>query len=93
MIEIIGIIHIDYGYSYISAYNEQNETYGCTGEQFNNEYLQAMRQSYEFTFKDHLYEKNNKYYKYNNKTLKFDELGDEIKCEENEEGKENDNKE
>ena len=32
MIEIQGIIHIEYGYSYISAYDENYDTYGCTGE-------------------------------------------------------------
>ena len=36
MIEINGLIHIDYGYSYISEYDENYDTYGCSGEQFNN---------------------------------------------------------
>ena len=43
---------------------------------YNNEYLQAVMQGYEFTLIDHIYEKNNKNYKYNDikpeaKNLKF----------------------
>ena len=50
-------------------------------EEYNNEYLQAYIQGYEFTFIDHIYEKNNKNYKYNNITLKFDEIKLDIKCQ------------
>ena len=38
----------------------------------NNEYLQSVIQKYKFTYQDHIYEKNNKIYQYNNQTLKFD---------------------
>ena len=47
---------------------------------YNNEYLQAVMQGYEFTIIDHIYEKNNKNYKYNDITLKFDEIKLDIKC-------------
>ena len=47
---------------------------------YNNEYLQALIQGYDFTIIDHIYEKNNKNYKYNNITLKFDEIKFNIKC-------------
>ena len=47
---------------------------------YNNEYLQAIIQGYEFTIIDHIYEKNNKNYKYNDITLKFDEIKLDIKC-------------
>ena len=50
-------------------------------KEYNNEYLQAYIQGYEFTFIDHIYEKNNKNYKYNNITLKFDEIKLDIKCQ------------
>ena len=50
-------------------------------EEYNNEYLQAYIQGYEFTIIDHIYEKNNKNYKYNNITLKFDEIKLHIKCQ------------
>ena len=39
-----------------------------------NEYIQSVIQEYEFTIRDNIYEKNNKYYKYNNEALKFDEI-------------------
>ena len=52
-------------------------------KQINNEYLQAVIQGYEFTIIDHIYEKNNKNYKYNEKTLKFDEIKLDIKCKKN----------
>ena len=41
---------------------------------YNNEYLQAVIQRYEFTFMDHIYEKNKKYYLYNDKELIFNEI-------------------
>ena len=47
---------------------------------YNNEYLQAIIQGYEFTIIDHIYEKNNKNYKYNDITLNFDEIKLDIKC-------------
>ena len=50
-------------------------------KEYNNEYLQAYIQGYEFTIIDHIYEKNNKNYKYNNITLKFDEIKLDIKCQ------------
>ena len=55
--------------------------------------MQSLRQGYSFTFKDHLYEKNNKYYKYNDKTLKFDENIIDIKCNESESENEEENNE
>ena len=50
-------------------------------EKYNNEYLQAFLQGYEFTIIEHIYEKNNKNYKYNNITLKFDEIKLHLKCQ------------
>ena len=50
---------------------------------YNNEYLQAVRQGYDFTIIDHIYEKNNKNYKYNDIKLKFDEIKLDIKCQKN----------
>ena len=50
---------------------------------YNNEYLQAVIQGYEFTIIDHIYEKNNKNYKYNDITLGFDEIKLDIKCQKN----------
>ena len=50
---------------------------------YNNEYLQAVIQGYEFTIIDHIYEKNNKNYRYNDITLKFDEIKLDIKCHKN----------
>ena len=41
---------------------------------FNNEYIQAYQQEYNFTYQDYIYEKNHKIYQYNNQTLKFDEI-------------------
>ena len=61
MIEIIGIYYIDYVYSYMLAYNEQNLSYSCLGEEFNNEYFQSVRQGYEFTYIDHIYQKEDKF--------------------------------
>ena len=43
-------------------------------EGYNNEYLQAVLQGYKFTFMDHIYEKDKKYYKYNDSENKFDEV-------------------
>ena len=60
------------GVNYIDKYNAEN---------YNNEYLQAFIQGYEFTIIDHIYEKNNKNYQYNNITLKFDEIKLDIKCQ------------
>ena len=60
------------GVNYIDRYN---------AEKYNNEYLQAVLQGYEFTIIDHIYEKNNKNYYYNNKTLKFDEILLDVKCQ------------
>ena len=40
----------------------------------NNEYLQPAIQGYKFTFMEHIYEKDKKYYKYNYKVGKFDEI-------------------
>ena len=39
-----------------------------------NEYLQSVLQGYKFTFMDHIYEKDKKYYKYNDSENKFDEV-------------------
>ena len=50
-------------------------------EKYNSEYVQAYIQGYEFTIIDHTHEKNNKNYKYNNRTLKFDEIILDIKCQ------------
>ena len=58
--------------NYIDKYNV---------EKYNSEYLQAYIQGYDFTIIDHIYEKNNKNYKYNNITLKFDEIKLDIKCQ------------
>ena len=60
------------GVNYIDRYN---------AKKYNNEYLQAVLQGYEFTIIDHIYEKNNKNYYYNNKTLKFDEILLDLKCQ------------
>ena len=60
------------GVNYIDKYN---------AKKYNNEYLQAVLQGYEFTIIDHIYEKNNKNYYYNNKTLKFDEILLDLKCQ------------
>ena len=60
------------GVNYIDKYN---------AEEYNNEYLQAFLQGYEFTIIDHIYEKNNKNYYYNNITLKFDEILLDMKCQ------------
>ena len=81
MVEIIDIYHIGYDYNYMLAYNGQNVLNYYAGEEFNDEYLQLVRQGYEFTYIDHIYQKNDKYYKYNNKTLLFDEI-EELQCEE-----------
>ena len=60
------------GVNYIDKYNP---------EKYNNEYLQAFLQGYEFTIIDHIYEKNNKNYYYNNIMLKFDEIILDMKCQ------------
>ena len=80
MIEILGIYHINNSNSGIYAYNEQNQSYYSEGFKFNNEYFQSVLQKYEFTFIDHIYEKNQKYYKYNYQTLAFDEIQGDLKC-------------
>ena len=80
MIEILGIYHINSSYSGIYAYNEKNQSYYIEGIKFNNEYFQSVLQKYEFTFIDHIYEKNQKYYKYNYQTLTFNEIQDGLKC-------------
>ena len=46
----------------------------CIGQGYNNEYLQAVFQGYKFTFMAHIYEKDKKYYKYNDILLKYDEI-------------------
>ena len=38
-----------------------------------NEYLKSAMQGYNFTFMKHIYEKDKKYYKYNNVTNSFNE--------------------
>ena len=40
----------------------------------NDEYLQAVIQGYKFTFMDHIYEKDNKYYKYKDGFYEFEEI-------------------
>ena len=60
------------GLNYIDKFNV---------EKYNSEYIQAYIQGYEFTIIDHIYEKNNKNYKYNNLTLSFDEIKLDIKCQ------------
>ena len=57
MVEIIGIYQIGYDYNYMLAYNEQNVLNYYAGEEFNDEYLQSVRQGYEFTYIDHIYQK------------------------------------
>ena len=57
----LSFYHISHDYSYMYAYNEQTLSYYCTGDKFNDEYFQSVRQGYEFTFIDHIYEKNKKY--------------------------------
>ena len=52
-------------------------------KKYNNEYLQSVIQGYNFTIMDHIYEKNNKNYKYNDITLNFDEIKLDIKCQKN----------
>ena len=39
-----------------------------------NEYLQSAKQGYKFTSMKHIYEKDKKYYKYNNEKKKFYEI-------------------
>ena len=79
LMEIVSISSIHY-------YNKTNiyHTIYCPARFFNNEYFQSVRQEYEFTFMDHIYTKDKKYYKYNNKTLTFDEIEGLI-CPNNEE--------
>ena len=43
-------------------------------KEYDDDYLQSVMQGYKFTFMDHIYEKDKKYYKYNDLTLKFDEI-------------------
>ena len=81
MIQIKGFDEIDNEYNCLYSDNERQISYHYPPDKCNNEYLQAMRQGYEFTFKDHIYEKNNNYYIYNNNTLKYDEILDDLKCE------------
>ena len=42
------------------------------------EYLQVVRQGYRFTFKDHIYEKDDKIFKYNIQTLDFEEIQSDL---------------
>jgi hypothetical protein len=73
MIELIGLYHISDGYNNLVIYlNESGNE--VLGSEYNNEYFQAIRQGYDFTCIDHIYQKNGKKYKYNNQTLKFDIL-------------------
>ena len=65
MIEIIG----DLCYQSISIYSHDSDV--------NNDYFQSVIQEYKFTYQDHIYEKNNKIYRYNNHTLKFEEIKSE----------------
>lgn len=67
MVPIKGVYYIDYGLA----------------KKYNNEYLQSLVQGYEFTIIDHIYEKDNKNYKYNDITLQFDEVKLDIKCQKN----------
>ena len=67
MIPLKGVYYIDYEIAH----------------KYNNEYLQSVIQGYEFTIVDHIYEKNDKNYKYNDITLKFDEVKLDIKCQKN----------
>ena len=62
-------------------FEEENNINEYKVTKYNNEYLQAVVQGYEFTIIEHIYEKNNKNYKYNNKTLKFDEIKLDLKCQ------------
>ena len=81
MIQIINLNIIDNEYNCKFNIHEKKISISCKAEVCDNEYFQAIRQGYEFTFKDHIYEKNNNYFIYNNKTLKFDEILDDLKCE------------
>ena len=74
MIEIIGNLC----HKSISIHSYDSE--------INNDYFQSVIQEYKFTHQDHIYEKNNKIYRYNNHSLKFEEinseseLGFKLKC-------------
>ena len=39
-----------------------------------DEYLQSAQHGYKFTFMEHINEKDKKYYKYNARTNRFDEI-------------------
>ena len=45
--------------------------------------IYSVIQGYDFTFIEHIYEKNNQNYKYNNEKLQFDEIKLNIKCQRN----------
>jgi hypothetical protein len=82
MIELIGLYHISDGYNNLVIYlNESGNE--VLGSEYNNEYFQAIRQGYDFTCIDHIYQKNGKKYKYNNQTLKFDENYELMTCDNN----------
>ena len=83
MIEIKYTDHIGSNYEYINGYDEKNKSIYIEGNKFNDEYFQCIRQNYDFTCIDHIYQKDNKKYIYNNKTLKFDVLNDtyNLKCD------------
>ena len=81
MIELEGLYHISGSYFYLEIYlNNYKKCIGST--EYNNEYFQCIRQGYDFTCIDHIYQKNGKKYKYNDKTLSFDEIDEnyEYKC-------------
>jgi surface protein len=76
MIELNGLYHILSNYNDLVVCND-NENKNCNeilGSEYNNEYFQSVRQGYDFTCIDHIYQKNDKKYKYNDKTLNFDEV-------------------
>ena len=69
------MIHFE-GIPYIDNFNAK-----IYPEKYNNEYIQAIIKGYEFTIIDHIYEKNNTNYIYNNISIKFDEIKLNIKCQ------------
>ena len=84
MIELNGLYHIGGNYNYLVVCNDIINNKTCnemSGSEYNNEYFQSVRQGYDFTCIDHIYQKDDKKYKYNNKTLNFDEVAaDELTC-------------
>ena len=81
MIELEGLYHISPYYTNLLIYFENYQN-SIQGEEYNNEYFQCVRQGYDFTCIDHIYQKNGKKYKYNKETLSFDEIDEnyEYKC-------------